>query len=66
MAGADEPDRVELAKLCSRVENDWVGAETGLLDQLASLYGSEGHALRIDFAPSRSSRCRSTSATGGS
>ena len=24
-------------KLCSRVENDWVGAETGLLDQLASL-----------------------------
>ena len=23
--------------LCSRVENDWVGAQTGLLDQLASL-----------------------------
>jgi galactokinase len=50
VAGADEPDRVELAKLCSRVENDWVGAETGLLDQLASLLGEEGHALRIDFA----------------
>ena len=31
-AGAEEPDRTELAKLCSRVENDWVGAETGLLD----------------------------------
>jgi len=45
-----EPDRVELAKLCSRVENDWVGAETGLLDQLASLLGAEGEALRIDFA----------------
>ena len=45
-----EPDRVELAKLCSRVENDWVGAETGLLDQLASLLGEEGSALRIDFA----------------
>ena len=50
VAGADEPDRVELARLCSRVENDWVGAETGLLDQLASLCSEAGHALRIDFA----------------
>jgi galactokinase len=50
VAEAAEPDRTELAKLLSRVENDWVGAETGLLDQLASLHGSEGHALRIDFA----------------
>ena len=40
---------VELAKLCSRVENDWVGAETGLLDQLASLCSREAHVLRIDF-----------------
>ena len=29
-------------KLCSRVENDWVGAETGLLDQLASLLRPRG------------------------
>jgi len=50
LAGAPEPDRVELALLCSRVENDWVGAETGLLDQLASLCGQAGAALRIDFA----------------
>ena len=50
MAGAPEPDRTELARLCSRVENDWVGAETGLLDQLASLRCEPGHALRIDFA----------------
>jgi galactokinase len=50
LAGAEEPDRVELARLCSRVENDWVGAETGLLDQLAALCGEPGHALRIDFA----------------
>jgi galactokinase len=49
-ADAEEPDRTELAKLCSRVENHWVGAETGLLDQLASLHGREDHALRIDFA----------------
>jgi galactokinase len=55
LALAGEPDpgreeRRELARLCSRVENDWVGAETGLLDQLASLCGEPGHALRIDFA----------------
>jgi galactokinase len=50
VAGAPEPDRVELARLCSRVENDWVGAETGLLDQLASLCGRDGEAIRIDFA----------------
>ena len=50
VAGAPEPDRTELARLCSRVENDWVGAETGLLDQLASLRCEPGHALRIDFA----------------
>jgi galactokinase len=50
VAGEPEPDRVELAKLCSRVENDWVGAETGLLDQLASLCSEPGHAIRIDFA----------------
>jgi galactokinase len=48
-AGGSQPDRVELAKLCSRVENEWVGAQTGLLDQLASLYGEEDRALRIDF-----------------
>ncbi|MDA0172365.1 galactokinase [Solirubrobacter taibaiensis] len=44
------PDElIELAQLCSRVENDWVGAETGLLDQLASLCSREAHVLRIDF-----------------
>jgi galactokinase len=31
------------------VENDHVGAQTGLLDQLAVLCGQEGAALRIDF-----------------
>ncbi len=49
LAGAPEPDRMDLAKLCSRVENDWVGARTGLLDQIASLFGQPRRALRIDF-----------------
>ncbi len=49
LADAPAPPRIELAKLCSRVENDWVGAQTGLLDQLASLCGEQDRALRIDF-----------------
>jgi galactokinase len=47
---ADQPNRLELARLCSRVENEWVGARTGLLDQLAALFCREGSALRIDVA----------------
>jgi galactokinase len=43
------PEPIELAELCSRVENEWVGAQTGLLDQIASLCGRADHALRIDF-----------------
>jgi len=50
VADAPEPDRIELAKLCSRVENEWVGAQTGLLDQIASLCGSADRALLIDFS----------------
>ena len=40
---------LELARLCARVENEWVGSPTGLLDQLAVLFAREGEALRIDF-----------------
>jgi galactokinase len=52
LAGIDpaEPGRLELARVCARVENEWVGAQTGLLDQLASLYGEADAALLIDFA----------------
>ena len=50
LAGERPPEDLrELAKLCSRVENDWVGAQTGLLDQFAALLSEPGHALRIDF-----------------
>jgi galactokinase len=42
-------DRIAIAQLCARVENDWVGAQTGMLDQLASLYGAADTALCIDF-----------------
>jgi galactokinase len=43
-----EPERRELARLCSRVEHRWVGAETGMLDQMAVLFGERGHALLLD------------------
>ncbi|HEY5431587.1 MAG TPA: galactokinase [Solirubrobacteraceae bacterium] len=49
IAGAPVPDRLDLAGICSRVENEWVGARTGLLDQIASLFGQPDRAMRIDF-----------------
>jgi galactokinase len=42
-------DPLDLARLCARVEHDWVGARTGLLDQLTALCGREGHALALDL-----------------
>ncbi len=42
-------DRIEQARLAQRAENEYVGAPTGLLDQLASLFGEPSKALLIDF-----------------
>jgi galactokinase len=50
VAGEEPPAPLALARLCARVENEWVGAHTGLLDQIASLMGRQDSALRIDFA----------------
>jgi galactokinase len=55
VAGRPVRDRVALARICSRIEREWVGVQTGLLDQLASLLSSAGNALRIDF---RTLECR--------
>jgi galactokinase len=46
--GADI-DRVEQAQIAQAAENEYVGAPTGLLDQLASLFGEPLKALLIDF-----------------
>ena len=48
-ANTEPPRPIRLARMCSRVESEWAGQETGLLDQLASLLGEEGHALRLDM-----------------
>ncbi len=50
LAGARAFDELTLARLCSHVENTWVGANSGLLDQLASICCEPEHALLIDFA----------------
>lgn len=49
LGGGEPPAMIELARLGQRIEHDWVGARTGLLDQLASLSGDAGHATLIDF-----------------
>ena len=39
---------MELAKLCRRAENDYVGVNCGLLDQVSSIFGKRGQAIYLD------------------
>jgi galactokinase len=41
-------DRRELALLCQRAENEFVGARVGIMDQFVSLFGKEQKALLLD------------------
>ncbi len=41
-------DRVELAQLCRRAENEFVGARVGIMDPFASCFGHAGKALLLD------------------
>jgi galactokinase len=41
-------DKLTLAKLCQRAENEYVGVSSGLMDQFASACGVEGHVLCFD------------------
>lgn len=47
LAGFDLPRR-ELALLCQRAENAYVGVRCGIMDQMASACGRAGHALLLD------------------
>ena len=38
----------EVAKLCQRAENEFVGARVGIMDQFVSCLGKKGHALLLD------------------
>ncbi len=41
-------DRTELAKLCQRAENEFVGMRCGIMDQFIACFGQAGHALMLD------------------
>ncbi len=43
-----EIDKRELALLCQRAENEFVGARVGIMDQFVSLFGQEQKALLLD------------------
>ncbi len=46
---------IEFAKLCRRAENQFVGVQCGILDQVSSLFGKRDQAVFLD--------CRSTEVT---
>ncbi len=39
---------LDIAKLCQRAENDFVGMRCGIMDQFAACFGRAGHALLLD------------------
>ncbi|MDX1991529.1 MAG: galactokinase [bacterium] len=41
-------DPAAIARLCQKAENQWVGVNSGIMDQMISASGKEGHALLID------------------
>jgi len=43
-----KPERVQLARLCQKAENEFVGARVGIMDQFVSLHGQKDHALLLD------------------
>ena len=50
LAGGEEPgtDRMTLARIAQRGENEYVGVACGLMDQFASAMGEDGAALLLD------------------
>ena len=47
LIGASYPGPV-LARLCQRAENEFVGANCGIMDQFISANGKQNHALLLD------------------
>ena len=41
-------DRLQLAKICQKAENEFVGARTGIMDQFIGCFGKAGHAVMLD------------------
>lgn len=47
-AGSFGFSRADLARLCQRAENEFVGARCGIMDQFVSVHGKKDHALMLD------------------
>jgi galactokinase len=47
-ASGQQMDDRELALLCQRAENDFVGMPCGIMDQFASVFGRDGSAILLD------------------
>ena len=41
-------DKFELARIGQSTEHNYVGVKCGIMDQFASLFGKEGHLMRLD------------------
>jgi len=41
-------DRIEMARISQKAENEFVGANCGIMDQFVSLHGRRDHALMLD------------------
>ena len=41
-------DAIQMAKLAQKAENEWVGVNCGIMDQMASAASRKGHALFLD------------------
>jgi galactokinase len=39
---------IDLARLCRKAENEYVGVSCGLLDQVSSIFGKKDHAIFLD------------------
>lgn len=48
LLGDRKMDPLELALLCRRAENEFVGMPCGIMDQYISVFGREGAAVKID------------------
>jgi len=47
--GINEPlDLVEIAKICQRAENNYVGVKCGIMDQFTSAMGKKDHAMLLN------------------
>lgn len=48
LAGNLSLNPVQMARLCQKAENEFVGVNSGILDQYSSALGQAGHALLLD------------------